>query len=353
MYNNVVLYTFVGSTVSGQSGETGQSDKSDTDQNCSLLELERRVVELVERHDAVGGGLLLSRVEGLYRDEYGHELPYRGHGVRSSCALRRLPRLVLVREQAEWRVWLASCKRAEGALPGVPDETPAPPPDCLGRGETFPSVHSVTADLRVRTQIEVVVSEVYSPTQFWVLRRGPEYLTALEDVMSLMNDHYERVSTVLGGGSVQPGQCCAALFDGDWHRTVVLTAPGPDAAVKVRYVDYGTVSRVSCGQLRPLPRQFAKLPVQAVRARLYGLRPPGGGARWSATQALAFVDMVRDRPLVGDVLAVDMAEDVLELILVDTSTAQDVCINMELVEAHHAAQRGPDELDEDSVRTPR
>lgn len=74
---------------------------------------------------------------------------------------------------------------------------------------------------------------------------------------------------------------------------------------QVRHVDYGTVDAVGWAALRPLRREWARLAAQAGRARLAGVRPSAAGRRWPRAAAAHFLDLVRARPLVANIVAVD------------------------------------------------
>lgn len=75
--------------------------------------------------------------------------------------------------------------------------------------------------------------------------------------------------------------------------------------LQVRHIDYGTVESVSVGALKPLRREWAALPAQAVRARLAGVRPPAAGRRWPHAASAHFLQLVRDTRLVANIVAVD------------------------------------------------
>lgn len=70
-------------------------------------------------------------------------------------------------------------------------------------------------------------------------------------------------------------------------------------------MDYGTVDAVAVRTLKPLLRRWGRLPAQGLRARLAGLRPGAGGRRWPHAAAAHFLQLVRDRRFVANVVAVD------------------------------------------------
>ncbi|OWR41796.1 hypothetical protein KGM_209893 [Danaus plexippus plexippus] len=227
----------------------------------------------------------------------------------------------------------------EDALPGIDFEPDVFPPDCMHLLESIPSVS--LADVKPGDMLEVAVAEVYSPSHFWLLRLGEDYNIAMEEIMDDMNQYYgagEGRDRSLALGAVREGHYCASLYDGDWHRSIIVRILDHDT-VKVRHVDYGTVERVATSSLRVLLRRYAALEAQAVRARLGGVAPPAAGRRWPHASSHRFLRLVRDRRLVANVVATHGRERALEVLLIDTSTAEDRCLAAELVRSGHADPR--------------
>lgn len=71
-------------------------------------------------------------------------------------------------------------------------------------------------------------------------------------------------------------------------------------------MDYGTVDTVRVAALRPLRRCWARLPAQAVRARLAAVRPCSAGRRWPPPAARHFLGLVQDARFVANVVARDL-----------------------------------------------
>ncbi|KAG7301799.1 hypothetical protein JYU34_014828, partial [Plutella xylostella] len=225
------------------------------------------------------------------------------------------------------------------------------PPDCIHCIESLPRLPLAAA---AGDALPLCVSEVYSPSHCWVQLLGPDHRDALDHLMDQMTEYYstgEGRERWLARGAVRAGHHCAAVFEADWHRALIVKIIDDDF-VKVRHVDYGTVARVAVTSLKPLLREYCSLPAQAWRARLAGLRPAGGagGAGWPVAAAAALLQLVRDRRLVGQVYAVDHEERILELFLVDTSTDEDVCINEELITAGLAERRAATQTSEAHLR---
>ncbi|CAL1538695.1 unnamed protein product [Lymnaea stagnalis] len=185
--------------------------------------------------------------------------------------------------------------------------------------------------------IGLYVSNVLSPSVFWIQLRGTDTTLALEDVM----DDLERVYTskTLSKDYLMPlslakkGTPCAVIFpeDGFWHRGIITGQQ--NKLFEVYYVDYGNTCIVSIDQLRLLRTKFLKLPAQAVRARLSNIQPVGGV--WKSNSKDKLLDMSREVALVA--LVTNVKDGVLSLCLTDTNDKdRDVHINDVLVQEGYA-----------------
>lgn len=118
---------------------------------------------------------------------------------------------------------------------------------------------------------------------------------------------------------------------GLFHRVRVQRQVGRDYLVD--FVDYGEKALVSLASLRPLSREFCKLPAQALRAELAGVAPKHGD--WTSDQVVHFKQLVDDKELYSYVVRVG-ADNVLQLHLVDNSGVRDVIISKYLVDNNMA-----------------
>ncbi|XP_038211381.1 tudor domain-containing protein 5 [Zerene cesonia] len=304
----------------------------------------------------------------LYKARYGRELNFGRFGFTSVAGV--VCQVAGVRAAqaggGDWRAWPAAAppprpaprppRRApapaapaptDDALPGVAYEPDVFPADCMQLGETISQLP--LDDIQEGDYLEVMLGEVYSPSHFWMMRLGEAYNIALDAVMDEMTEYYSRGAGAerrLAAGAVRAGHCC------------------------VRHVDYGTVETCGAAGLRALRRRWARLPAQAVRARLAGAAPAAARV-WPRPAAAAFLAAVRERRLVAHLLrhhqvnplsspltlvpcvniatfyflslcndVTDFQEDrILEVLLIDTSTDEDVCIQSELIKAGHAVLR--------------
>ncbi|CAK1553140.1 unnamed protein product [Leptosia nina] len=333
---------------------TGSSTK-----RAELAELVEEISSIVLEHS---DGMWSTDILKGYRHRTGRDINYHRFGYTSLMSVVQLAERLTAKQMADgaWRVWPADAPEpaapplpapslrlddpppsfdSEEALPGVDYEEGVFPLDCLHYTESIPAARA--GDVRPGDMLEVIVGEVYSPSHFWLLRLGPAFNVALGDIMDLMTEYYERGEgrdRWLSQGAVRVGHFCACRYDADWHRSIITKIVDSDT-VKVRHVDYGTVESVPTKRLKPLRREWAALPVQAMRARLATAQPPASGFRWPRSSAVAFLRLVSDKRLVADVVNVDEEDDILDVVLVDTSTDEDVYTCEELVRGGFAETR--------------
>ncbi|CAG4948104.1 unnamed protein product [Colias eurytheme] len=292
----------------------------------------------------------------MYKERYGRDLNFSRFGFTSVAGV--VCQLSGVRAAqaggGDWRAWPAAAPAprpaprpprrppppaapapTDDALPGVAYEPDVFPADCMQLGEALGA--APLGDVRAGDLLEVMLGEVYSPSHFWMMRLGDEFNIALDAVMDEMTEYYSRGAGAgrrLAVGAVRERHCVASCYDGDWHRSVIVRIMDSDT-VKVRHVDYGTVEACAVSGLRPLLRRWGALPAQALRARLAGAAPAHARV-WPRPAAAAFLAAVRERRLVAHVLTAPQEDGILEVLLIDTSTEEDVCIQSELIRAGHA-----------------
>lgn len=318
--------------------------------------LKAQIMELITANP---GGMTIISLLPLYRERFKLDLrfPLFGHLNLLNLLFDMKEHVVLtLLEDGSWFVHLRGAEpefppapiprpvRAstpvteEDALPYIPYGKDVFPEDCMQLMEVIPE--SSLGDIQPGDVLETRVGEVYSPSHFWLLRVGEEYHTALENIMDEMTRYYdvEGRSRILAVGAMRVGHYCSAPYDRRWHRAVIVQLIDSDTA-KVRYVDYGTVESLPRRELRPLRREWAQLPAQALRARLAGVRPCADATRWPFASSAHFFKLVSDIQLVATVVSVNTEEEVIETMMLDTSTPVDVCVSDALVKAGHADAR--------------
>ena len=134
------------------------------------------------------------------------------------------------------------------------------------------------------------------------------------------------------------GMVCANLHsDGYWYRAVV-TSFRDLTTVEVFFIDYGNVFQVKKSSLAYLHRRFGKLPGQAFKARLDGIKPAGERRDYTKKATQCFLELTdvfaENTEYLGLLAMVRGLGERLSLSLVDTCTndlPQGVVINQELI----------------------
>ncbi|XP_075227861.1 uncharacterized protein LOC142328183 isoform X2 [Lycorma delicatula] len=181
---------------------------------------------------------------------------------------------------------------------------------------------------------EIRVSEVSTPHKFWI-QLGSEY-GKLDKMMEDLDDFYseEEYNYKMPDMTIKPHQVCACTYDTKWHRTVVLKSCSA-VDVKIEYVDYGTVDVVPKTRLRFLHKDFLELPAQAILAKLASILPPDGH-KWPLQSCTKLLDMVSNKRLFMEACIINYNESVIEGVLYDTNSIEDIVINDVLANSGYA-----------------
>ncbi|CAG5130622.1 unnamed protein product, partial [Candidula unifasciata] len=142
---------------------------------------------------------------------------------------------------------------------------------------------------------EVSIAAVISPDLFYVHKwENFELLEALETRIAEVvkqekekNDleqHKVDVDMQLEKGSV----CLALSADNRWYRAQIVTELISGKWL-VFFLDYGDKEKILKSHVRPLPRELAELPCQAIECLLAYIQPPG--SRWDRQAADVICDL--------------------------------------------------------------
>lgn len=143
----------------------------------------------------------------------------------------------------------------------------------------------------------VVLGEVFSPSEFYILLTENDMVSILDDLMAKLDGFYSTTSAdfyTVDRRSVKPGFVCAALYPVNgkplWHRAVVKSVRAH--MVYVSYIDYGTVMPVKVRDIRRLRPDFLELPAQAIKASLADVKPSGSDS-WLPEANDRFLQLAR------------------------------------------------------------
>lgn len=134
------------------------------------------------------------------------------------------------------------------------------------------------------------------------------------------------------------GLFCAALFGAQWHRAKILEIFYDSYEVKLLYIDYATVMKVTINQIKYLRKEFSDVPSMVYRGCLSKVVPIK--TRFSKSAVNCFYSKVYDKLLAGQASYIDHEEQIVYMVLNDTSTEEDFCIN------NHLFERGYGKLSE-------
>ncbi|XP_065092064.1 tudor domain-containing protein 7 [Ochlerotatus camptorhynchus] len=143
--------------------------------------------------------------------------------------------------------------------------------------------------------------------------------------------------------SVQQGEVYAGYNtdDGHWYRVLAVNILcGP---IHVYFCDFGQIRVVDSESLRILPPQSRILPQQAVKAKLHGIQPLHGD--WSTEDAVRFQQITVDKKFASYICniltdEINPNEEIVDLMLIDVSTDEDIFIHKILVDEKRAVLTG-------------
>ncbi|XP_031366312.1 tudor and KH domain-containing protein homolog [Apis dorsata] len=138
--------------------------------------------------------------------------------------------------------------------------------------------------------MEVYISAMETPSQFWVQVVGPG-TTALDKLVSDMTVYYndEKNHELHKLRNITLGQIVAAKFsfNEQWYRAEVISAP-EDGQCEVYFVDYGDREMVQLDCILELRTDFLSLRLQAIECSLANIKPRDN--EWSVDACNLFAE---------------------------------------------------------------
>ncbi|XP_035474066.2 tudor domain-containing 6 isoform X2 [Scophthalmus maximus] len=167
----------------------------------------------------------------------------------------------------------------------------------FGAGERLQKQeHFMVPELSAGTVETVIVTEVTGPQRiFCQLRVFSQELKKLSEKITQCCEG--RVTSCPVGPEMIGFPCAARGTDGRWYRSVLQQVFPAKGFVEVLNVDYGTKQIVQVDNVRPLAKEFFRMPVVTYICSLHGVIDKGVG--WTASQ----IDFLRNLLLNKTVIA--------------------------------------------------
>ena len=192
------------------------------------------------------------------------------------------------------------------------------------------SIELDTVDIPKNKFFEVIVSEVKSPSSFFLQLASPSSVECLSMLSVELNEAMSSCNATTC--TIDVGCICAAKFSDDsWYRARVIEASS--TRYLVYFVDFGNTDFVSCDRVALCPERFSQ-PAQAIECCLDGIKPLSD--QWTPQSTALLKELVMDKILSAKVVSDSPS---LSVDLVDTSSSADVNIAAELVAKGHAIQQ--------------
>uniref|UniRef100_A0A8C5J1N6 Tudor domain containing 1 n=1 Tax=Junco hyemalis TaxID=40217 RepID=A0A8C5J1N6_JUNHY len=179
--------------------------------------------------------------------------------------------------------------------------------------------------LTLNQTLSVIVCTVYSPGEFYC--QISNKLLALNSLNKTLSEYCQNTPPdVLEPENGDP--CCAFYSeDGKWYRAVVQKVTS-DGRVRVSFVDYGNTEDVPWDNIRQISPSFLKLPFQAIKCWLSGIKP--GNSKWNPEATRRFHMYTSGLELQATVTS--LSEDGAGVVLTDNATDCPTIINEILTE---------------------
>ncbi|XP_055643324.1 tudor domain-containing protein 5-like [Toxorhynchites rutilus septentrionalis] len=185
-----------------------------------------------------------------------------------------------------------------------------------------------------KQSMKIFVTEVHNPNRLWFhIGENTEKIDDLMNEIEVFYTQLHKEEWRIKAANAVVGLFCAAKYNGLWHRAKIVEAY-LQTKVKVFYIDYGTVSEVELKDIKFLAKCFAQLPAQAMRASLAYVKP--AAHRWTRNASLSLLALVYEKLLYAYIVDVDRKDNVIDVVLIDTSGTQDIIVNQQLFVKGHA-----------------
>ncbi|XP_045460276.1 uncharacterized protein LOC123670769 isoform X4 [Harmonia axyridis] len=201
-----------------------------------------------------------------------------------------------------------------------------------------PNRIQVAEVLEEGTSINVTVADIYDISKFWMIIDDSQ----LDELMDNMQEFYgiNRTRYLVPKSLLVETLYCVVLFKGKFHRAVILNVMPGYEYLKVYYVDFGTLAKVSKTEVWYITKEFSELPTQAIRARLGDIYPPNQGTTWSPFANYDFSGLTCMKKFIAEIIRVDKKKNLVDIKLNDGySDMSDILVNRNLAKFINKPQK--------------
>ncbi|KAK9891075.1 hypothetical protein WA026_013399 [Henosepilachna vigintioctopunctata] len=207
------------------------------------------------------------------------------------------------------------------------------PKDAVGRGveikRDFVSRSEVESDI-----FRVVVAEIYDPSKFWLFRDDGKLDALMDEIQSFYSTNKERYR--IPEQFLEIGLYCAAVVLKKFQRCVIVQMIPDFFFVHVFCIDYGSLGIVPRNEVCFLTNDFARLPAQAIRARLANICPPIEFAMWTSEARDRFKKLADMKHLEASITKVSREKKIIEVYVENPVVAPGRDIGSILVDEEYA-----------------
>ena len=175
---------------------------------------------------------------------------------------------------------------------------------------------------------DLVVSHIVSPSLFYVQSHSciPAYSTLTSQMTTYYSNNTADNATI---ADYIPGALYALAVSKIWHRAILVKVLSPTHYC-MRLVDSGRMVMTSKEMIKPLPKQFKQLPIQAIKSKLASVKAKSENGCWDEESVEWYSHVALNKSLVGLVEEKDPEE--VTFTMYDTSLEDiDIIINSEML----------------------
>lgn len=335
----------------------------DNDENyCSenTLEINPRLKErlkiIIQNHPE---GIWCADLPDIYRKESGLELEYNELGFQSVVAFAsQLPDIfhcICPNQRGDYKLFNAKlpvpdlknpeirCRYSSAEQYRIYDDSPEPIPSRLNPNvlaSLYPDgvmllherVGQILVDelCRGKHYEEVVLSEVFNPSFFWIQlrKRIPKFKKFMDSLHEFYMEEYKQYQIPII--TLDKGLNVACVYAKKWHRGIIKQVL-PDGDSLVHFYDYGTIKCYKPKYLYYLHRRFSHLPAQAIPCGLFNVRPINSN-KWDKNITWKFIENT-SCPLIAQIFKTNEMENSALITLTNTLRDEDFHINDWMVDS--------------------